>query len=357
MHRFVASLAAVGLTLASPALRASATKGTGGYRARYFAATTPGSWSRYTVTADGKTESTYTYRRLPDQNGHPQVELRADFTAGQFQGTWSTSRYLLSRDYHIEDDALSYARHTERLLMQSDKMDKMQELDAATLPNIIAAAIDYASSVRFVDTETVAGRLCDHYAYHYVSKERNTTTYDGELWMNGSVPFGLVREAASIKMKTGPGSKYSMTLDATGRDSEQEAARTAPAPSSGGSVEELRFTEAYRKGMIELDARVDPSSKPGERLLIAAVNKGEAPLHLTIPAASMIFEAGTPLDTLTVRAKEARELDVAPGGTSPEFTVDQEGDRRVLEGKFTLVIYEGSPLFAGSVTSGPAEEK
>ena len=355
MHRFVASLG-IGLILAPLAFRASA-GASGGYRAPYFAATTPGSWSRYTVTADGKTESTYTYRRLPDQNGHPQVELRADFTAGQFQGTWSTSRYLLSPDYRIEDDALSYARHTEKLLMQSDKMDKMQELDAATLPNIIAAAIDYASSVKFAGTETIAGRLCDRYTYHYVSKEETTTTYDGEVWMNASVPFGLVKEAASIRMKTGPGSKYSMTLEATGNDAAIERAASEAAPPSKGSVEDMRFTEAYRRGMIELEVRVDPASKRGERLLIAAVNKGEAPLHLTIPAASMMFEAGTPLETLTVRPKKAREIDIAPGETSPEFAADQEGDRRVLEGKFTIVIYEGSPLFAGSVTSGPAEQK
>src|SRR2546430_3121616 len=107
--------------------------------------------------------------------------------------------------------------HTERLLMQSDKMDNMQEMDAATLPNIIDAAIDYASSVKFVGTDKVAGRDCDRYTYHFVSKERNTTTYDGEIWMNPSVPFGLVKEAATIKMKTGPSSKYSMTLEATGK--------------------------------------------------------------------------------------------------------------------------------------------
>src|SRR6476646_3449202 len=57
------------------------------YRTAYFAATVPGAWSRYAMTSDGKTESTYTYRRLPDEDGRAQIELRTDFTSGQFQGT------------------------------------------------------------------------------------------------------------------------------------------------------------------------------------------------------------------------------------------------------------------------------
>jgi hypothetical protein len=237
--------------------------------------------------------------------------------------------------------------------MQSDKMEEAQELPAATLPNIVDAAIDYASSVKFVGSEKIDGRSCDHYTYHYVSKEKKKTTYDGDVWMNASVPFGLVRESASINSQAGLHSKYSMTLVATGKDSETSLAQTTPAK---GAVETLTFAEAYRKGMIELDVRVDPDSKQGARLFIAAVNKGETPLHLIIPAEAMAFEAGVPLDTLNIRVKKARTLDVAPGEKTPEFTVDQEGSRRALEGKFTLVVYEGQALFAGSVTSGPVEE-
>ena len=224
MHRFAAPLAAA-LTLA---LLAHAEERTHGYRASYFGATTPGSWSRYSMTSDGKTESAYTYRRLPDEDGHSRIELRVDFTAGPFQGTWSKNQYFLAKDFRLEDDALSFSRHCVRLLMQSDKMDQMQEMDAATLPNIVAAGIDYAASVHFAGTEKIEGRDCDHYTYHYVSTEQNSTTYDGELWMNASVPFGLVRESASLKSQAGPASKYSMTLVATGNDSRPES----PAPSA-----------------------------------------------------------------------------------------------------------------------------
>lgn len=191
------------------------------YRSPYFAATVPGAWSRYTMTSDGKTESTYTYRRLPDEDGRAQIELRTDFTSGQFQGTWSTNRYVLSRHFHLEDDALSFSKHCERLFMRTNTMAEEQELPAATLPNIVAAGVDYGRSVKFAGTETIEGRVCDHYTYHYVSKEKNRTIYDGEIWMDATVPFGLVRESASIKPKVGKPSKYTMTLTATGSDSEK----------------------------------------------------------------------------------------------------------------------------------------
>jgi hypothetical protein len=191
------------------------------YRSAYFAATVAGAWSRYAMTSDGKTESTYTYRRLPDDDGRARVELRTDFTAGEFAGTWSTNRYVLSPTFHLEDDALSFARHCERLFMQSDKMTEEQEMPQTTLPYVVAAGIDYAHSATFAGTETIEGRTCDHYTYHYVSKEKNRTIYDGEIWMDATVPFGLVRESASIKPKVGKPSKYTMTLTATGSDSEK----------------------------------------------------------------------------------------------------------------------------------------
>ena len=214
---------------AAPLLAAAADSGTDarpGFRTAYFAATVPGSWSRYAVTSEGKTESEYTYRRLPDEDGRAQVELKTDFTGGQFAGTWSKNRYVLARKYKLDQDALSFMKNCERLFMQTDKMPDEQELPATTLPYVVKAGIDYAGSVRFAGTETIDGRTCDRYTYHYVSKEKNTTTYDGEVWMNPDVPFGLVRESATLKMKTGPGSSYSMALVATGKDSGEAVPET-----------------------------------------------------------------------------------------------------------------------------------
>jgi hypothetical protein len=172
------------------------------------------------MTSDGKTESNYTYRRLPDADGRTQVEVRTEFIDGQFKGTWSTNRYVLAKDYRFDADALSYMKNCERLFMQTDKMPEPMEASEATLPYVVKAGIDYAGSVRFVGSETIDGRTCDHYTYRYVSTEENPTTYDGEVWMNPDVPFGLVRESARLQMKTGPGSSYTMTLVATGKDSE-----------------------------------------------------------------------------------------------------------------------------------------
>ena len=191
------------------------------YRSAYFAATVPGSWARYTVTSDRKTESTYTYRRLPDEEGRAQVELRTDFLSGASKGTWSTNRYVLAKSFRLEEDALSFGKHAERLLMRTDTMAEEQEMPKAALPNVIAAGVDYGRSVKFAGTETIDGKECDHYTYRYVSKEKNRTIYTGEVWLNASVPFGLVRETASLKPKYGPSSKYSMTLAAMGIDSEK----------------------------------------------------------------------------------------------------------------------------------------
>lgn len=188
------------------------------YRSPYFAATVPGAWSRYAMTSGGKTESTYTYRRLPDEDGRAQVELRTDFQAGPSAGTWSANRYILAKRFRLEDDALSFSRHCERLYMRTDTMAEEQELPEAAIPNIVAAGVDYARSVKFAGTETIEGKECDHYTYRYVSKEKNRTIYAGDVWLNASVPFGLVRESASLKPKFGKASKYSMTLSGMGID-------------------------------------------------------------------------------------------------------------------------------------------
>ena len=186
------------------------------YRSAYFAATVPGAWSRYSMTSGGKTESIYTYRRLPDEDGHAQIELRTDFTSGPSKGTWSANRYVLAKNFRLEDDALSFGKHCERLFMRTDTMANEEELPRETLPNIVAAAVDYGRSVKFAGTETIEGKPCDHYTYRYVSKEKNRTIYAGDVWLSPSVPFGLVRESARLKPKFGPSSRYSMTLAETG---------------------------------------------------------------------------------------------------------------------------------------------
>jgi hypothetical protein len=81
-------------------------------------------------------------------------------------------------------------------------------------------------------------------------------------------------------------------------------------------------------------------------------NKGEAPLRLKITAGRTELEAGTPVGTLRIRVKKARSFDLAPGASSPEFAVAQEGERRPVDGKFMISMYEGAPLFSGNVTMG-----
>lgn len=211
------AVCAAGLAASGAGLRAlppSSAKASG-YRKAYFGATVPGAWTRYAVTMDGKTETDYTYKRLPDENGQAVVELRVDNTGGQFKGKWSVNRYIVAKDYRLQDDALSFAKHCSRLLMQANDLELEEAAD--TLPYIVDAAIDYASCVKFAGPETIGGRACDRYTYSYRTKGSVKTDFKGEVWMIDSVPFGLVREAATVTGARGKPTKYSMTLVATGK--------------------------------------------------------------------------------------------------------------------------------------------
>ena len=43
---------------------------------------------------------------------------------------------------------------------------------------------------------------------------------------------------------------------------------------------------------------------------------------------------------------------MSPGDKAASFEVTQDGGRGLLEGHCSLSVYEGTPLFSGSVTMG-----
>jgi hypothetical protein len=195
-------------SLAVPALAAA---GAAGFQKKYFAATKPGAWAKYSMTVGGKTESVYLYTRLPDDKGFQRLRLRTDFTSGANKGIWSISDYWLKSGFALEEDALDYGRATENLTLQS-RGSKKTRMTADMLEAMVKDMPDYSKSAVFVSTEKVKGLICDHYTY--TEKHGNPEqTETGELWLNETVPFGMVRQRAAFTDATGkPISDYEMNL-------------------------------------------------------------------------------------------------------------------------------------------------
>src|SRR5439155_8871994 len=112
----------------------------------------------------------------------------------------------------------------------------------------------------------------------------------------------------------------------------------------------MLLADAFKQGKVELSVSIAPGSSDGRNLRITFRNKGDAPLRLTIPAGATTLDVGTPLDKLRLEAAAAKSLEIVPGATSPVVELMQTGARRAVQGSFVLSVYEGTPLYSGSVT-------
>ena len=192
--------------------------GAAGFQKKYFAATRPGAWAKYVMTVGGKSESVTLYTRLPDDKGRQRLQVRTDFTSGTNQGTWSVSDYRLKTGYSLEDDALDYGRATEGLTMQA-KGSQQVKMNASMLKAMVENMPDYSRSAVFVSTETVNGLACDRYKYTQKHPSSPVQIESGELWLNETVPFGLVRQRVVFDEATGKRlSDYEMNLQSSGAD-------------------------------------------------------------------------------------------------------------------------------------------
>ena len=129
----------------------------------------------------------------------------------------------------------------------------------------------------------------------------------------------------------------------------------APASPDGAAPEGLTAStllEAYQSEKIRLVFEVLEGSG-GRRLDLVVVNKLEEPFELVVPAGPLSIPADSPLGVLNLSIGEELRFSLAPGGSSPPFAAGQPGERGATEGKFQLTVYEGQPLYQGSVTVGP----
>ena len=109
--------------------------------------------------------------------------------------------------------------------------------------------------------------------------------------------------------------------------------------------------KAYQAGRIGLDVAVEPGSG-GRRLRLTLKNKSESDLTVILSAGALSIPASEPIGVLKVVVSKASRVPVAAGGAAAPLVVDQQPGRGVLDGTCELSVYEGTPLFSGSVTRG-----
>jgi hypothetical protein len=237
------------------------------------------------------------------------------------------------------------------------------------MPETVVEAIkegasDYTDAFTFETTETIGGLTCDRYAYSLTTGGPHPTAVEGLMWLSPRVPFGVVKQTGTVTDTDGGFvSSYEQTTIDSGNGAQGDenliAQITSAVPRTGtaaqaGEDTRPRFAtsslpEAYDSGAIRLLVAVDPTSG-GRRLGISIVNSSSEPLRLSIATDEYALRADSPVNTLTIAASESHDLDLQPGESSPAIAFRQLGDRGVVDGEFSLVVYDGTPLYSGSVT-------
>jgi hypothetical protein len=343
MKKIISLAAALSLSLAVVGVVAAA-DGVG-YKKPYFAATRAGTWAQYTMKIEGQADMGYTNTRLPDVDGRQQVEVRVEY---MLQGKLIPmfTRYTLKNGYALEADALGFGKAVTAMSSRQDG-SPAQDMPAATLDAVRKTMPDYAASAQFVGTENVGGKMSDR--YKYVQRHPGTPAQieSGELWLSDSVPFGLVRQKAITREESGKVvSQFELLLV----DSGAAKAPVDAARSPGGAAGAVALGEAFKTGKVELAVSVQPSPADGSSLSVKFKNKTDAPLKVSIPAGTTTLDVGTPIDKLRLEAAAAKSIELGPNQTSSPVMLTQGGTRRAMNGAFTLSVYEGTPLYSGTVT-------
>jgi hypothetical protein len=203
--RRTALLLGLALTLSAGAARADLSKLT----KAYFVKTKPGSFAKWEQTStDPKGKASVvemTMARLENEGEGIWFEVRTEPKAGSKQKA-STMRYLLNPRFQPEKNPLDFVRHIERVIVQEDGKEAAEmpwDMVRPMMQNVLGM-VDFGSEVVEKGPDTVDGRACDRYALsgRYEMKIlffNMKGTYESELWLSDSVPFGRVKEVDVVK--------------------------------------------------------------------------------------------------------------------------------------------------------------
>jgi hypothetical protein len=226
-------------------------------------------------------------------------------------------------------------------------------VDAKTTELIRQQTKDFKGTLTFEAAEKIDGHSCDRYAYALKIPGPNPTQESGRLWMDPSVPFAMVRQTARV---TDPAGKlvteFEMRLTDMGVN--QALAAISPAPTPAKKAPEpaqVGLADGFKAGRVGMDLEVVPGSS-GRRLNLVLVNKTESNLTVNVPVGEMQFEVDSPVNILKIATSKSAQVAMGAGEKAAPILVDQRASRGIAEGHCSLSVYEGTPLFSGSVTIG-----
>jgi hypothetical protein len=328
----------------------------------YFAATHPGSWAKYESNwemPDGMVGTNhYTYIRATNSADRVRIEVVTETLAGPGQGMVTRQLFIMEPGFDLAKNYLNRMMFLEANVSQVD--DGPASLMQDNVIEIIRqSAGDWTNSVTFKGRETRQGIECDLYSYSYPSGGPHVTVQEGEICLDGTLPFGLVFQKGRVLDAEGTlVSSFEQKLLETGTGHPGTEALLAMTPEAGPAAPEtapaLPLMEAYQSGKVRLAVEVVEGSG-GRRLDLVVVNNTKEPFDLVIPSGLLEIPADSPLGVLNLFVDVEQNFSLSPGGSSPAMSVGQPGDRGASAGKFNLVVYEGQPLYQGTVTVGPLE--
>jgi hypothetical protein len=168
----------------------------GELRKSYFEATKPRAWSEYALTSGSRSKAIFRYQRQKNIDGKIVIELTVTTSIAPGKNSQSKNTYVMSRNFDLGRDGLSFGKFIEKMSMSSSGM--VMQVDDATLNQIRQAEKDFRGVVTFEKTERMDGRICDRYTYSLRTHGPVPTIETGTLWLSGSVPFAIVRQVAEV---------------------------------------------------------------------------------------------------------------------------------------------------------------
>jgi hypothetical protein len=206
----------------------------------------------------------------------------------------------------------------------------------------ISSVPPFAATATFKGTETVGGKLSDHYSY---TRAGDPYTETGDVWLNAGVPFGVVKQTTTTTDAAG---KVMWTTESllvsSGSKPVPAATTTATAPAS------MTLQAAYAAGLVVINVEIAASDKRGDRMQFV-LETAEKSLTVTMPAAATTLLVESPFATLAFRPATAQTFVLTPEKPAT-VAVNQLGEDRIVAGKFAISKFEGRPIFGGVITTG-----